>query len=230
MDYEIFCSWWEYFRVISWAIFPPKEEILMNEKEWISDVTVVPLNHTLRNKSELEQSIFVYQYREKMFKLLSDGDKNKADGFRRKVKIIFDEEENRKKIIEEKAHGLIGQTGIIASVLSVAIPLINTNTHDPYFIIVIVLLILSLINFVVAGLHARNSVTMRPYQRVGLKDIIKDDYDDKPEYIFEQVVDCWINSNNNDIKGTYLKFSHWYFKAGFIIIIILALVLIIGIV
>lgn len=209
MNYEIFEKWWEYFLVISWGFSHPTSSKLMGRDNVNKD--------DLKNK-----------YESQILDVLNTNDSERIKNLTDFINNKYSEEEERKKTIENKAHTLIGQTSIAVSLLLAAIS-IGTSQYDflpIYFkIIVWFLFFIIIINFVTAGLHARNVVTALQgfaHHSIG-SFFLQDNY--KINILIEKYFMSEYNSYLNDVKATYLRFSHWYFKFSFIITVLIALIL-----
>lgn len=209
MNYEIFEKWWEYFLVIFWGFSHPTSSKLMGRENVKKD--------DLKN-----------QYGSQILDVLNTNDAEKIKNLTDFINNKYSEEEDRKKTIENKAHTLIGQTSITVSLLLAAIS-IGTSQYDflpIYFkIIVWFLFFIIILNFVTAGLHARNVVTALQgfaHHSIG-SFFLQDNY--KINILIEKYFMSEYNSYLNDVKATYLRFSHWFFKFSFIITVLIALLL-----
>ncbi|QQS37590.1 MAG: hypothetical protein IPM56_06450 [Ignavibacteriales bacterium] len=209
MNYEIFEKWWEYFLVIFWAFSRPSNKKLMKYEQ----VT----------KEDLK-----IKYGPRISDVLNTDDLEKIKTLTEFIDNKYLEEDERKKTIENKAHSLIGQTSLAVSFLLAAISFGSTqNDNLPlYFkIIVWLLFFLIILNFVTAGLHARNVVTaLEGFAHHSIENFF---YPDNSKYnlLFEKFFMSEYNFYLNNVKTTYLRFSHWYFKFSFIITVIVALIL-----
>ncbi len=209
MNFEIFDKWWEYFLVIFWGFSPPANVKLMGRE----NIKIVDIK---------------LEYESKVVEVLATNDNEKIKQLNDFINSKYEEEEDRKKTIENKAHSLIGQTGIAVSLLLAAIS-IGSSQYDYlplYFnIIVWVLFFIIILNFVTAGLHARNVVTvLQGFAHHTINSFfIQDNY--KLNILLEKYFMSEYNSYLNNVKATYLRFSHWYFKFSFIVTVLIALLL-----
>lgn len=209
MNHEIFDKWWEYFHVIFWGFSPPS-------------------NAKLMGCENVEKDDIKSEYESKVVEVLATNDNDKIKYLNDFINNRYDDEEERKKTIENKAHSLIGQTGIAVSMLLAAIS-IGTSQYDflpLYFkIIVWALFFILILNFVTAGLHARNVVTvLQGFAHHTINSfLIQDNY--KLNILLEKYFMSEYNSYLNNVKATYLRFSHWYFKFSFILTVLIALLL-----
>lgn len=209
MEFEIFDKWWEYFLVIIWGFSHPTNKKLMG-RDSASKIKI---------KNE---------YEAKIVEVFNTKDEDKIKNLIDFIDNRYSEEDERKKTIEGKAHSLLGQTSIAVSLLFAAIS-ISTSQYDflPFYFKLILWLVFFIIilNFVTAGLHARNVVTaLQGFAHHSIDNfLIKED--NKIDILIEKYFMCEYNSYLNDVKATYLRFSHWYFKFSFIITVIIALLL-----
>lgn len=209
MNFEIFDKWWEYFLVIFWGFSHPSNTKLLGRE--------------IQKKDDIKT-----QYEAKIADVLNTNDTEKIKNLSDFINKKYDEEEERKKTIENKAHSLIGQTSIAVSLLLAAIS-IGTSQNDElplYFkIIVWFFYFIIILNFVTAGLHARNVVTVLHGFASHKIDSFFDQENFKLNILLEKYFMSEYNSYLNDVKATYLRFSHWYFKFSFIITVLITLIL-----
>jgi hypothetical protein len=206
IDYEILEHWWEYFLVVWWSIFRPSNERLMGR--------VSGTENDIREAHGGSLNDFLSRSEEKEIVKLIDflASKRKA-------------EEERKSTIESKAHSLIGQTGIAVTLLIGALSLGTLQFKDWHFLIKITTWIFFfsvILNLIVAGLHARNTVALKEgYAHTDISILISQE----TQLLDFLINDLYISEHNsylNDVKATYLKFAHWFYKCSFIFILISA--------
>ena len=200
-NHEIFDRWSDYLLVAWWGLYPPKSESLLG-RDNISKEEVVTINdksiqRLLRRKKDIIQDF-----------------KNFLDR-------SFNEEEERKERLESKAHSLLGETGIVVSLLVAALSfgLGQSTSQSWQYLTICFLMFLILFNFVITGLHARNGVILKGYQRLDETDYLNGHTTDK-ELLLTKLYLIKYNNYLNDVKATYLRFAHWYFKAGLFFVIV----------
>ena len=207
MDYEVLDHWWEYFKVLWWAIFPPAD------------------NHLLSGRAAPTKEGFEQNYKQKVTALINDTDQKRTQALSDFLKEAKDQEEDRKKTIEGKAHSLIGQTGIAASLLVGSMSLVSSQVlqlQSAVSLMIVFLVFLVVLHFIAAGLHARHALTLR----LGYHQQTIDDYLGKPnqvDFMTNLAFGNEYNSYLNEIKGTYLKMAHWLFKCAFALLLLSAL-------
>ena len=201
---EIFDHWWEYFLVLAWTFSPPKFEKIGGE--------VPPSLNSFKDKYSEE------------IELLSK-DEKALILFREKLNHLEDLENKTRNTIEEKAHSMISQSGVAATLLLATISLFTIKADSwSYLLSIWIYVFLSVItlNLVAAALLARNVIVLEyKYPKQVISSITKD-------YIFidsliEQIFIINHSSYFNNIKASFLKFAHWYFKATFMCILILVI-------
>lgn len=207
---EIFDHWWEYFLVMWWGISTPKPEKLIPP----------PKDIKLDNISA--------DFKDKIETLLSTNDEKKINSFNKILDDTSKDDDEIKKTIESKAHSLIGLTSIAVSLLLAGISFaINQSQHINIllqFLLWLIFLLL-IINFLTAGMHARNVVILtKGYARFNFEPLL-DDKKKAVDIILDKIMINNYNAYLNRIKATYLKFSHWYFKSSFILTMVVALLL-----
>ncbi len=208
INYEIFDSWWEYFLVAWWGISTPSNEKLFGKKATSDDIT---------NK-----------YENKISLLLKKKKMKRRNSFITHLNYRIQQETERKRIIESKAHSFIGQTGIAVSLLIGALSLGTTQFDDwdillklfSWFVFLIII-----VNFIFAGLHARNVITLIEGYSYQDYELFIDKSSKIKDQILEKIYICEHNFYLNNVKATYLRFAHWYFKFSFILILIGSLLL-----
>lgn len=208
IDYEILEHWWEYFVVIWWAIFRPTNKQVLARS--------APTKIDIQNK-----------YEDALKGLLSRKDENKISGLTENLATRNKAEEERKTTIESKAHSLIGQTGIAVTLLISTLSLGTGQFKDWHFGVKLItwfLFFSVILNLVVAALHARNVVALKEgYAHEDFESFLGDDTNQLSPFL-EMIYIIEHNSYINDVKATYLKFSHWYYKCSFIILVITAII------
>lgn len=210
-NHEIFDHWWEYFTIIWWGIFPPTMDKLMNGRQFTKKEEI---DNLYKNKINLLANNANFSEREKEFV--------------ESINSLYLQEEERKKTIELKAHSLIGQTSIAITFLLAAISLTTAQYQDFSLIIKLIIwfsFVAIIINFVTAGLHARNVVILKEgYASTSYCDLLNPDFS-LTSFTLDKIYSVEHNSYLNEVKATYLKFSHWFFKCSFIITISVAVLL-----
>lgn len=210
-NHEILDHWWEYYKIIWWGIFPPDMKKLMNDRE----IT----------KKEIIGNLYKDQ-----INLLANNTNfpERQKEFIESIDSIYLQEEERKKTIELKAHSLIGQTSIAITFLLAAISLTTVQYQNFSLITKLVIwfsFVTIIINFVTAGLHARNAVILKEgYATTSYSDFLDVDFS-LTNYTLDKIYSVEHNSYLNEVKATYLKFSHWFFKCSFIITIFVSVLL-----
>ena len=198
---EIFDHWWEYFRVLYWSLSPPAVEYFITE----------PVSFALLEK----------EYKEEIEKIKQEGEG--------KVKFILDlmdkgvsSEEERRTVIETKAHSMISQSGLAIPLLVAALSLISISINDLIAkSIILFLLCAATIHFIAAVLHARHIVSLKYfYPRQDFASYLTHE-DRTVDYILSQVLIIRRLSELNSVKATFLKFSHWFYKATFSILLLM---------
>lgn len=208
IKYEIFHKWWEYFLVIWWGIFRPSDARLLSQNQITKE--------EVRDK-----------YKNLILEMLRKGDKEKIEFFNNTVSERKKDEDERKKNIELKAHSLLGQTSIAITLFVALISLSSTQfIETPIFLRIIfwISVVIILIHFITVALHARNAVVLMGYLTPHLVDTL-DPTIDESELLIGRIFANYYNSYLNNVKATYLLFSHWYFKFGIILIFLIGVVL-----
>ncbi len=209
IDFEIFDKWWEYFLVILWGFSHPSNEKLMGNKNV--------------SKADIKK-----KYENKIIEVFNTNNAERIANLTTFINNRCSEEEERKKTIESKAHSLVGQTSIAVSLLFAAIS-VSTSQYDflPFYfkLILWIIFFIIILNFVTAGLHARNVVTALQGYAYHSIDSFLDIKNNKIDILIEKYFISEYNSYLNNVKTTYLRFSHWYFKFSFMITVVVALLL-----
>lgn len=201
---EIFHHWWEYFLVLSWTVYPPKFKKIGGD--------VPPSLDSFRDK-----------YSKRIEHLSKD---EKALGlFREKLSHLEDLENKTRNTIEGKAHSMISQSGLAAALLVATISLLAIKSNSWSYIPsiwVYFLLVITTLNLVAAALLARNVIVLEyKYPKQVISDLSKDYF--FIDSLIEQMFIIKHSSYYNNIKASFLKYAHWYFKATFICILILVI-------
>ena len=203
-NHEIFDSPWEYFTVAWWGISKPSDEALLNRKQ--------------PDKDEIEKN-----YSKDIKSLMSNKKKQyEAKEFEQFVENWQNDENQRRETIETKAHSLLGHTGITVTLLLGSLSIGATQaTGWPIWIKLIAWLffLISSMQFIVAGLLARNAVLTRGFSHDSPEDLL-DPKTNKINILVSRLHQADYNSYLNNAKASYLKFAHWYFKCGLIILFI----------
>jgi hypothetical protein len=204
-EHEVLEHWWEYFTVIKWVFSPPGYDKLMGGIK-------AP---NLKQRSDHYKKILDHLNSEIT-----------VDTFRIIIDTEIEREDQRKQVIETKAHSILSQTGIATSLLigSISLGSANLLTLSTFWKIAIsAFLVLIVGHFVIAALYARLSVILsRGYVRI--------DFEEEGEFsAIERAINRMFaleyNSYLNDIKGTYLKLSHWFLKLSFVSILFASIAL-----
>ncbi len=203
---EIFDHWWEYFLVLSWSFSPPKFKKIGGELP-------PSLNH------------FKDQYTKEIENLSKD--EKSFTNFMQQLNHLEDFENKTRNTIEDKAHLMVSQSGVAATLLVAAISLFtfkSNNWSNIQSIWIYSFLTIITLNLVAAALLARNVIVLEyRYPKQVISELTK-------EYLFidsliEQIFIIKHSSYYNNIKASFLRFAHWYFKATFICILVLVLTL-----
>jgi len=203
-NHEIFEHWWEYFIVIWWGFSNPTNE-----------------NFLKRIKPS--KNVIFKEYMGAVTNLLKSNKTQLINEYKLAVTQSFSMEENRKDLIESKAHSLLGQTGITVSLLLGAFSIALTQSF--YWsltikFIVWIFFVITIIHFTVSGLHARNAVVLKDgYEQADLREIL-DPHFTLNRLFLSRMYQIEHNSYLNDVKATYLKCAHWYFKAGLVSLVV----------
>jgi hypothetical protein len=202
--HEIFDSPWEYFTVAWWGVSKPSDEELLDRKQ--------------ADKSEIEK-----KYSKEIESLTTNKKKQyETKEFEQFVENWKHDEDQRRETIETKAHSLLGHTGITVTLLLGSLSIGATQASGWSIWIKIVawlFFIASSFQFIVAGLLARNSVLTRGFSNDSPEDLL-DPKTNKTNILVSRLYQADYNSFLNDAKGSYLKFAHWYFKCGLMILFI----------
>ena len=199
---KIFNKWWEYFVVMWWSFFPPSLEKISSDKP-------DSLN------------TFKKRYFEAVSLLTTDEQKFLYN------KLSRIEEQNNKNtdIIENKAHSIISQSSLGITLLVVAISLLTTQVDNINFYIffwILFFVLIIILNIVVSALLSRNVILLKyEYPQVVVEDINNDS-----KLVNSIVEQLFVNQHYlfiNNIKTTFLFYSHWYYKITLIVLLVLSL-------
>ncbi|KAF0139960.1 MAG: hypothetical protein FD122_2861 [Stygiobacter sp.] len=199
---KVFNNWWEYFVVIWWSFCPPPLQKISSEKPDSLNVFNEKYTEAI-NSLSIDEQKFLYD------------------------KLSSIEEQNNKNtdIIENKAHSIISQSSLGITLLVVAISLLTTQVENIssyvfYWVLFFVLIIV--LNNVVSALLSRNVILLKyEYPQVVIEDINND------SKLSQSIVEkLFINKHYqfiNNIKTTFLFYSHWYYKITLIFLLALAI-------
>lgn len=144
------------------------------------------------------------------------------------------DENNRQTIIENKLGQIIGQSGIIFTLVSLLIPILYDNTgHLNGFLraAMIFLFVTGFLFFLVSIIQAARSFSIEKfiYSRPSIDDVLKPEITDKTMLMAEEIrallTGIPINTNANDRKATLLIYAHRSFIWGFICIGLLGILI-----
>lgn len=200
---KIFNKWWEYFVVMWWSFFPPPNEKMSLEKEPDSLIAFNEKYVEAIKSLSLDEQKFLYD----------------------KLNRIEEQNNQNTNILENKAHSIISQSSLGITLLVVAISLLTTQVDSInfcLFIWILVFVLIIILNIVVSALLSRNVILLKyKYPQVVIDNIKNDS-----KLINSIVEKLFINEHYlfiNNIKTTYLFYSHWYYKITLIILVVLSI-------
>jgi len=199
---EIFDHWWEYFLVMWWGISPPD-----------------------LNKYFGPDPGPVSSFRDDYYDSIKSLSTSRVKFLLTKTNRIEEQENKTTEIIENKAHSIISQSGLVITLLAIAISFFTTQYDGLRFNIfnwLSLILILIILNLITAALLAKNVlVTKYTYIKSVIKDVQKDS--NIIDTIVEQICIVEHTAYINIVKATFLQFAHWYFKITLILILLFVL-------
>lgn len=198
---KIFNKWWEYFVVMWWSFFPPSLEKISSDKPDSLNAFKEKYSEAVNSLSANEK-IFLYD----------------------KLSRIEDQNNKNTDIIENKAHSIISQSSLGITLLVVAISLLTTQIDSISFYIffwILFFVLIIILNIVVSALLSRNVILVKyEYPQVVIEDVNNDS-----KLVNSIVEQLFINQHYlfiNNIKTTFLFYSHWYYKITLIILLVLS--------
>lgn len=201
---EIFDSPEEYFTILLWGVFTPDYS-----KEFLS----------LKKVDEIK---FKNDYE----KMISSFPEDFLDVILDDLVTEYSRELSRRKTIEDKAASMLSSNSLSITLLTALVGFFSKFTSlNIYFKLFLVLFYtLPVINIISSGLHARNVLGLRYYYHVlDIKNdiLVKYKYNlNIKNYKRKKIVEiAFITASNsylNSVKASFLKFSHWYYKATFV--------------
>ena len=208
-NHEIFDHWWDYPVTAWWGLSAPTDEVLLQ-------------------RSKTTQEAVAQDFRDRIAGLVTSNDAVKIRAFEDHLAKKLESEDDRRTLIETKAHSLLGQTGITVTLLVGSLSLSAVQaTQWPLEVKITAwcFFLMAGFHFIVAGLHARNAVILvRGFARP-TEDELLDLKIDKSDALVGTLYQAEHNSYINDVKAPYLKIAHWYFKAGLLTIFLAIFVL-----
>ena len=128
-------------------------------------------------------------------------------------------------MIETKANSMISQTGLSVTLLVASLSFVSLGVDSSSSrVVILMLLCFAAINLVAAGLHARHVVSLKyPYPRHDLTSYFNAGQP-SVDFILSQLFIIQSLSQINDVKATFLKFSHWFYKTTFVTLFLIALI------
>jgi hypothetical protein len=171
---------------------------------------------------------FLKKYQDRIASLSGSRRKFVRLSFEEFVTQTIEEERDRQRTIEGKAHSLLGQTGITISLLLGSLSVGATQLSGwPLGVKLVAwgLFLIAALQFVVSGLHARAAlILLRGYARDDVEQFL-DPKLTKGRLLSQRLFQAEHNSFLNDAKATFLKFAHWYFKSGIMWLLFASLIL-----
>lgn len=149
---------------------------------------------------------------------------------------IFENEDRRLNIIESKITRLIGQSGLMISIIAFIIPLFYDKLNClnlPFKITLGLIFIITILLIGVSIYSASEVLKIHKFNYADcsvetLKKDFKKGQDFKEEYIADLIYSINNNRKLNDIKGTILIKANKFFIYGVYSLIILAILLLLG--
>lgn len=152
---------------------------------------------------------------------------------------IIEDENNRQSVIESKLGQIIGQSGLIFTLIALFAPFFYDQLNGTHFIIKLALIILFSIGFLfflLSIFQATKSFNIKnfAYSRPDIKCVIDKSLNSKASFnaqiIKDYITGIPINSTTNSKKGNLLLYAHRSFTFGFVSISILALIVTISLI
>jgi len=200
---EVFDHWWEYFRLLYRCLAPGT----------IDDHIKDPVSfEKLKRQYDAESNNIAKSKKEQKDAILGILEKG------------ISAEEDRRTVIDAKANSMVSQTGLAVTLIIASLSLVSLGVKELIpKLVILVLLSVSAVNLIAAGLHARHVVSLRyPYPRhdfAGYLGITQPSAD----YVVSQLFIIERSSQINDVKATFLRISHWFFKAAFVTLFLIVL-------
>lgn len=146
---------------------------------------------------------------------------------------IIEDENKRQGVIEGKLGQIIGQSGLIFTLIALFAPFFYDKLSGLagfWKISILVLFILGCLFFLLSIFHATKSFNIRNfiYSRPNVGNVLNEELDDKDKFIQKTVQDLItgipINIKTNSSKGNLLLYAQRSFTVGFVSISVLALI------
>lgn len=163
-------------------------------------------------------SIITNEYKQKLRDINSEAE---LETYLKYIEIDHNNEEKRRKIVEDKAHAMLSQSSITAALLTACLTLFtNDKVHLGYFgkSIILFLFMLPILNTIMIGLLARKVVSAK--YKYSSENIDFPVERDKLNFLKKRLIDNIFAKKQNtyltNIKVTYLNWAHWLHKVNFI--------------